>query len=183
MEEVCKDYETLELDIPGGDGEKILAESIHGFILWDKWYIILKTSDQASRPVSPARAPTMSPQSSPPAAPQYSPSPSSPRQPPAPASPASPTSPPPSQAKKQKQPPKKYAPVKEPPKKKKQPPKKAKAFPTKPWDKSYEECKKAEVEEKRQPIDPSQSAFFIGMTDANRKRFIPLSDYDRSITK
>jgi hypothetical protein len=34
MEEVCKGYETLELDILGGGGEKTLAEAIHGYILW-----------------------------------------------------------------------------------------------------------------------------------------------------
>jgi hypothetical protein len=112
MEEVCKDYEMLELDISGGDGEKTLAEAIHDFILWDKRYIILKTSDQASRSASPARAPTMSPWSSPLAAPHYSPSPSSPGQPSAPSSPASPTSPPSPPTKKQKQPPKKHASVK-----------------------------------------------------------------------
>jgi hypothetical protein len=28
--EVCQDYEMLELDIPGGDGETTLAQAIHG---------------------------------------------------------------------------------------------------------------------------------------------------------
>ena len=39
MEQVCQGWETLELDIPGGDGERTLAEAIHGYILWDKRYI------------------------------------------------------------------------------------------------------------------------------------------------
>ena len=31
--EVCNDWKTLELNIPGGDGETTLAEAIHGYIL------------------------------------------------------------------------------------------------------------------------------------------------------
>ena len=33
MEQVCQGWETLELDIPRGDGERTLAEAIHGYIL------------------------------------------------------------------------------------------------------------------------------------------------------
>ena len=33
------------VDIPGGDGERTLAEAIHGYILWDKRYIVLKSDD------------------------------------------------------------------------------------------------------------------------------------------
>ena len=78
VEQVCQGWETLELDIPGGDGleERTLAEAIHGYILWDKRYIVLKSDDQTPRPASPA-----SPQNSPRAAlsrqdsPAHSPSP------------------------------------------------------------------------------------------------------------
>jgi hypothetical protein len=42
VEEVCQDYEMLELDIPGGDGETTLAQAIHGWILWEKRNILLK---------------------------------------------------------------------------------------------------------------------------------------------
>ena len=53
VEEVCNDWKNLELDIPGGDGETTLGDAIHGYILWDKRYIILKPTDQGSRPASP----------------------------------------------------------------------------------------------------------------------------------
>ena len=60
---------------------------------------------------------------------------------------------------------------------------------------SYEECKKIsdakvkenfkrkEPEKKDKVVKPSDLKFFIGMCKANKKKFIPLSDYDRSITK
>jgi hypothetical protein len=32
VEEVCQGYEKLKLDIPGGDGEKTLAQAIHDYI-------------------------------------------------------------------------------------------------------------------------------------------------------
>jgi len=161
VEELCKGYEMLELDIPRGDNENTLAQAVHGYILWEKRNIIIKAADQSSRPSSPQ--PPRSPPS-PAAAPQHSPSPSSQGQP------ASP-SPSPPLAKKQKQMPKKQAPPKEAPKKKEQRPKKAKEAPTLPWDKSYEESLKQSQKEvrehfkpkgreKKQPIDPKASAFF-----------------------
>ena len=52
VEEVSNDWKTLELSIPGGDGETTLAEAIHGYILWDMRRIILKATDQTSRPAS-----------------------------------------------------------------------------------------------------------------------------------
>jgi len=73
VEEVCNDWKNLELDIPGGDGETILADDVHGYILWDKQYIILKPTDQGSRPTSPQpdrRSPPPPP--SPGAAPEHS---------------------------------------------------------------------------------------------------------------
>ena len=52
MEQVYQGWETLELDIPGGDGERTLTEAIHGYILWDKLYIVLKSDDRTPRPAS-----------------------------------------------------------------------------------------------------------------------------------
>ena len=52
VEQVCQGWETLKLDIPRGDGERTLAEAIHGYILWDKCYIVLKSDDRTPRPAS-----------------------------------------------------------------------------------------------------------------------------------
>ena len=104
FEEVCNDWKNLELDIPGGDGETTLADAVYGYILWDKRYIVLKPTDQGSRPTSPQhdrRSPPPPPSPGP--APEHSPSSSSPRQPlTTPAEPPSPSSPPLSPPKKQK---------------------------------------------------------------------------------
>jgi hypothetical protein len=89
--------------------------------------------------------------------------------------------------------PKKQSSIKEPPKKE-QMKKKAKEPAKLPWEKTYEECceeaKKAVDEpfklkklEKKVPINPADLAFFLKITDANRRKFIPPSDYDSSITK
>jgi hypothetical protein len=83
---------------------------------------------------------------------------------------------------------------KQPPKKKQPKKNQAKKAPKLPWDKTYEECyeeaKKAVYNhfkpkklEKKVHINPADSAFFLKMIDANQKKFISPSDYDRSITK
>jgi hypothetical protein len=42
IERICQpDFEELEIDIPGGDGEKTLKDALHGIILWPKCYIII----------------------------------------------------------------------------------------------------------------------------------------------
>src|SRR6185503_4184794 len=87
MEQVCQGWETLELDIPGGDEERTLAEAIHGYIL--------KSNDRTPRSASQHASPRPSSlQNSPRAALSRQDSPAH-----------SPWSPPPPPAKKQKQPP------------------------------------------------------------------------------
>ena len=145
MEQVCEGYEMLKLEISGGDGKTTLAKTIHGYILWEKCYILLRSTNRASRLASPQPSPSRAPSmiwTSLPAAPQHCPSPSSSRQLSTP-SPASPVSPPLPPAKKQKQAPKKQSSVEEPLKKQKQQlKKKVKEAPKKLWDMTYEECKK-----------------------------------------
>jgi hypothetical protein len=42
VERICQpDFEELEIDIPGGDGEKTLKDALHGIILWPKRYIVI----------------------------------------------------------------------------------------------------------------------------------------------
>ena len=120
VEEVSNDWKTPELNILGGEGERNLDEAIHSYILWDKRYIIIKASEQASRPASPQRAPSMSPPS-PQAAPQHSPAPLSPGQTSTPASLSSPGSPPSPPPNKQKQASWSQASFKESPKKQRKP--------------------------------------------------------------
>ena len=62
VDEVLKGYETLELDIPAGEGEMTLGEVTHTIILWKKEYIVFP--DSAPRPPTPP--PSSSPPPSPP---------------------------------------------------------------------------------------------------------------------
>jgi hypothetical protein len=42
VEKICQsDFEKLELDIPGGYGERTLKDALHGIILWPKRYIVI----------------------------------------------------------------------------------------------------------------------------------------------
>src|SRR5664279_3609546 len=51
MDEFMKGYETLELDYPAGEGEMMLGEVTHGFVLWRKEHIVF--ADSAPRPPTP----------------------------------------------------------------------------------------------------------------------------------
>jgi hypothetical protein len=49
VERICQhDFEELEIDIPGGDGEKTLKDALHGIILWPKCYIIIILENDGS---------------------------------------------------------------------------------------------------------------------------------------
>ena len=51
VDEIMPGFETLELDIPGGDEEKTLGEVKLGFVLWNKKHIMFP--DSAPRPPTP----------------------------------------------------------------------------------------------------------------------------------
>jgi hypothetical protein len=49
VEKICQpDFEELELDIPGGDGEKTLKDALHCIILWPKRYIVIISENDGS---------------------------------------------------------------------------------------------------------------------------------------
>jgi hypothetical protein len=49
VERICQpDFEELEIDIPGGDGEKTLKDALHGIILWPKCYIVIIPENDGS---------------------------------------------------------------------------------------------------------------------------------------
>ena len=41
VDRVIKDYRTVPLDFPRGDGEKTVGQAEHSFVLWHKRYIII----------------------------------------------------------------------------------------------------------------------------------------------
>lgn len=88
VEQVCQDFEDLELDIPGGDRETKVGKTFHYIILWSKRYIVLPRRVAASFRTSPLLQPDPQPQPFPPSPPQprFAPSPLSP--PPQPAAPS-----------------------------------------------------------------------------------------------
>jgi hypothetical protein len=54
VEEICQpQFEGLELDIPGGDGERTLKDAVHGIILWPKHYIIIPQTEGSIPPTDP----------------------------------------------------------------------------------------------------------------------------------
>jgi hypothetical protein len=49
IERICQhDFEELEIDIPGGDGEKTLKDAPHDIILWPKLYIVIILENDGS---------------------------------------------------------------------------------------------------------------------------------------
>ena len=78
VDEIVPGFETLELEIPGGEEERTLGEVKRGFVLWNKKYIVFPGSlprpptppyssppQQQSQPL-PERDPSASPSRSPP---------------------------------------------------------------------------------------------------------------------
>jgi hypothetical protein len=66
VEEICQpQFEDLELDIRGGDGERTLKDAVHGIILWPKCYIIIPRTKRSIPPTHPLQSrPSSSPRSS-----------------------------------------------------------------------------------------------------------------------
>jgi hypothetical protein len=173
VDEVLKGYESLELDMAGGDGEKTLGEVTGGIILWKKKYIVL--ADSTPPPTPPSSNP---PQQSPPLPdrdPSASPSRSLERQP----------SPPIKWINKRK-------PTASPPKKKGTKKSRDKTPEKLPYDLTDEETRKvvvADVKRQLQPKKPEPEEklseevvvrFMKNLSDPEPK---PPSDYERSITK
>jgi hypothetical protein len=57
VEEICQpQFEDLELDISGGDGERTLKDAVHGIILWPKRYIIILQTEGSIPPTDPLQS-------------------------------------------------------------------------------------------------------------------------------
>ena len=59
VDEVLSGYDSLELDIPGGEGEQTLGEVIRGVIVWRKECIVFPNS--VPRPPTPPPSPPRQP--------------------------------------------------------------------------------------------------------------------------
>ena len=200
VEQIClPKFEDLELEIPGGDGEKTLKDALHGIILWPKRYIIIPENEPSIPPRDPPRPP-----------PPSSPGPSSPptRSP----SPQLPFNsggasddddlPSPKQAPKSSRsesskaipPPKLNKPAKNV--KKAQPVKRKLPYEmtteeneaecqrqVHDWlDKTRDAFRQRQREEKEK-VDPAKLSFFKKMKEETKKQVLLKTDYDRSLTK
>lgn len=182
VEQVVDQWNDLELDIVGGDGETKLGECSHGIILWSKRDIAIPGSTKSpSDPPSPRGPPDHDSLGAHDANPSPSPSPprrkspSPPRQKPEPKkrSKLASLAPPP-----QKKPRK----VKEKP----APPKKAYDLTQEELDASVKEDVKRQLFTRKQPepkIDPATAKSFLQNLTRGQKKRAQVSDYDRSLLK
>ena len=197
IELVERTYEDLELDIPGGDGEKKLGDTAHAIILWRKKYIVFPGQERPPAPPSPPQA-----QSPPPSPPRQSPPAPSPAPPPPPRAPVAKSAPSgprattPPRAPAAKSTPSRsrpYEPAPSRPKKKARsdeprlPALKKRAYDLTPEE--LDEAVRAEVREqlrprnpeKKIPIAPEVQDHFIKMAEPGKP--VEVSDYDRTLRK
>nr|ABA96332.1 transposon protein, putative, CACTA, En/Spm sub-class [Oryza sativa Japonica Group] len=197
IELVERTYEDLELDIPGGDGEKKLGDTAHAIILWRKKYIVFPGQERPPAPPSPpqAQSPPPSPPRQSPPAPSPAP-PSPPRAPAAKSAPSGPRATTPPRAPAAKSTPSRsrpYEPAPSRPKKKARsdeprlPALKKRAYDLTPEE--LDEAVRAEVREqlkprspeKKIPIAPEVQDHFIKMAEPGKP--VKVSDYDRTLRK
>ena len=199
VDAIIPGFEALELDYPGGDDETTLGQVKHGFVLWNKKYIVLPGS--APRPPTPpSRSP---PPTSPPFLPQRdpsaspSPSPATPVRSPSPATPARSPSPEPVQ----RSPPYKWFDAKRavngsPPKKRQKKPRKVETPEKLPYERTVEESEaitRAEVKAHFTKKPPPEELPSIKGLPRDKLHYTirclynppprPSSDYERSIEK
>jgi hypothetical protein len=54
---ICQpQFKDLDLDIPGGDGERTFKDAVHGIIFWLKRYIIIPQTEGSIPPTDPPQS-------------------------------------------------------------------------------------------------------------------------------
>src|SRR6187551_3683552 len=195
VEQVVTNWEDLELDILGGDGETKLGQCSHCIILWSKADIVIPGTPAATnKPPSPPRDPHDRDDS--PGAPDASPSPP-PKRSPSPPPKRSPSPPPrrsPPRSPKRGRRTKASAPT--PPAKKARKTREKPAPEKRAGEKTLEELEAsvkadtkrqmAEWRKKPEPepkLDPTVVKSFLGNLSKGQQKEVIVTDYDRSLLK